>query len=523
MSQLTAEMLERLALRAAYVDKVAQASINRRWGATNWGLVFPWWRKPAEVRILMYADGLVRFSGGTFGGLQYVKKLMESKAYFYVDFRVSTAHREGADATATIQGAKKLTELDILENYDEIWFFGHNNNPNTLSGEELARLDEFMARSEGSAAPKRGGVLVTGDHNNLGQGLGRRIKRAGAMRQWDTDADGEHRFSTLEEGPEPHLKFDDNVQSDDRPQKIRLTRFPFGSPFGLNRDFRPHPVMCGPDGPIDVFPDHQHEGATLEPSVAGNTDWPTKDSHQEQPYIIAYGMTKDPQVTYREFGLVSAYNGHNVNVGRIVADSSWHHWFDINLLGREIPHYMGFDATPEGEAALKKIDAYFLNCGVWLAPPERQEEMRNAAWWSILWTDRIVEIPEDAPLWYLGDQCIRALGQYASRCAVTDWIMGSPAFNRAVSNLALQQVSEQFQLFNMPFEQYIAGGVLRQLMLQVGPSNPKLQFPSEVPPDELLQSAINDGVNEGLSALRAQLESEASLLAKLFANDFRLE
>lgn len=506
MAPLTAEMLERLALRAAYVDELAQASIDRRWRVPNWDLLFPWWRKPAEVRILMYADGRVHFSGGTFGGLQYVKKLLESRAYFYADFRVRTAHREGADNSATEKGPLQLTDLGILENFDVLWLFGDNTIPNMLTPEELSLLEKFMA------TPKRGGVLVTGDHSNLGQGLGRRIKRAGAMRQWDTAAEGVERFSTLEEGLG---QFDDNVQSDDRPQKIRLTPFPFGSPLGFDRDPRPHPVMCGPDGPIDVFPDHPHEGATLEPSPAGSADWPTKNGHQERSYIIAKGKTKDPTVTFREFGIVSAYDGHTVDVGRIVADSSWHHWFDLNL--------MGFDITPEGRAALKKIDGYFLNCGAWLAPPEEQEEMRHAAWWSILLTDRIAGLPLDAPLWQLGTEAIRALGQYASRCVVTDWVLGSFASDKEIPKRELQQIYEQFQFFNLPFEQYVAGGILHQLMLQAGPFNPALQFPSGPPSDELLRSAINEGVEEGLSVLKSQLSSEAALLSNLLANNFRLK
>lgn len=511
MPQPSPMMLKRLAARAAHIERLAAELISRR-TVPDWDLLFPWRRQPAEVRILMYADGRVTFTP-VFGGLQYVKKLMESEAYFFADFRITTAHRTLApSASGAMHGPVTLAQLGILDNFDVIWFFNDEETP-TMSEEEKSLLEQFMETRADNNVPKRGGVLVTGDHSVLGQGLGRNIKRAGEMRRWDTAAQGDQRLSTLEEGPLPGV-FTDSLQEDDRPQKIRLTPFGFGPPLGFKREVRPHPVMCGPDGPVDVFPDHQHEGETLELSPPGGADWPTKDNHQELPRVIARGETKDPAVTHREFGIVSAYDGHTVDVGRIVADSSWHHWFDLNL--------MGFTATAAGEAALRKIDPYFLNCGIWLAPPEQQDEMRNAAWWAILWIDRIVELRADAPLWYLGEQAIAALGQYASRCAVTDWVFNS-AFDRRIPSPTLEKMFEQVQLSNLAFEQYVAGGILHQLMLQLGPSNPERPFPFEVPSDEELERAIADGVDEGIEALKAQLDREAGFVSSLVANDFRLE
>ena len=68
-------------------------------------------------------------------------------------------------------------DLDLMANYDEVWFFGVNDVPN-LSAAEMTLLDQFMA------APKSGGVLVTGDHADLGKGIGGQITRAGQMRRY---------------------------------------------------------------------------------------------------------------------------------------------------------------------------------------------------------------------------------------------------------------------------------------------------------------------------------------------------
>jgi hypothetical protein len=215
-----------------------------------------------------------------------------------------------------------------------------------------------------------------------------------------------------------------------------------------------------------------------------------------------------------------------VNVGRIVADSSWHHWFDVNLLG--IPGrcppdpYAGFDATPEGRAVLKQLDAYFLNCAIWLAPPDRQAEMRRAAWWSVLWTDRIAELSVDLPLWHLGAEALEALGLYTSSGIALDWVLNIPAFKERISNQALPQVTEQLQLVSLPFEQYVAGGIIRELMCHLESAKQEGRFPSEPPTDQEIEHAINEGVGVGMRALTNQLSNEALLLSIMLANNFRL-
>ena len=500
-----------------------QSSIRSRWGIIDWDLHFPWWRLPPKVRILMYADGSVHFNGGSFQGLQYVKTLLESRAYAYVDFDIATAHRDGTDPSASISGAKKINDLDILNKYDQIWFFGINSTPD-LSPAEVTLLDQFMA------GPKFGGVLVTGDHADLGKGITGQITRAGQMRQYPAPPSSPPVWNTtLEDGPNPGTDYDFNNQSDDRPQTIRYRRFPIWSPVAFKLGSRPHPVLCGPDGPIDLFPDHQHEGEALAPIPApDDPKWPTKNGHQERPYVIGWGKIKDPDATRhgQEIGVVSAYDGHNVDVGRIVADSTWHHWFDINLTGLagEPPAspYSGFDATADGLAALKKIDAYFLNCGVWLAPPDKQSAMRNFGWWSILWTDRIVELPLEMPIWVLGEHAIDALGRRASRCTVTEWVIDFPIFKEKIPRWEWPTLFQRFKLINLPFEHYIAGGILRQLMQEVGTHNSKCGFPVEAPKDELLERALLAGIDEGLTALTKQLRSETSLVSKLIENKFRL-
>jgi hypothetical protein len=244
------------------------------------------------------------------------------------------------------------------------------------------------------------------------------------------------------------------------------------------------------------------------------------------PTVIAWGRIKDPAATKhgQEIGLASAYDGHSVEVGRILADSTWHHWFDINLTGiQPLPSpYAGFDDTSAGQAALKQIDAYFLNCGVWLAPPDRQAAMRKFGWWLILWTDRIVELGKDVPIWRLGEEAIDALGRRASRCTVSEWILNVPVFKEKIPHWEWPRLIDRFQLVQIPFETYAAGGILRKLMEEVGPANGKSHFPREAPADDVLDRAMDAGVADGLDALRVQLSGEAALAAKFAQGEFRL-
>ena len=73
---------------------------------------------------------------------------------------------------------------------------------------------------------------------------------------------------------------------------------------------------------------------------------------------------------------LAAYDGHTVNVGRIVTDSSFHHFLDLNLLGDPcslIPaKKQGFNASTSGQADLAEISAFYVNLATWLAWNNRQ-------------------------------------------------------------------------------------------------------------------------------------------------------
>lgn len=320
-----------------------------------------------------------------------------------------------------------------LTYYDEIWLFGFegydgfpfaigpqsgNNEPGRLTDSELAKITAFMNAG--------GGVFATGDHDGLGAALCGFIPRVRYMRKWfdngDTSAGlppgwvanwpggGTTRVDTLRMGATDSATtffFDD--QSDDIPQPLHVL-------------VPSHPAIQGATGPLSVFPDHMHEGEVLKPTGAlltqtsasdstlsfagaGFVEFPTVSGYQEKPIILAQcdvvshmtdvptGMNpEDIACENKNFfsdmstcnarsggtanDTLAAYDGHNANVGRIVTDSSFHHFLDLNLLGDPcslIPtKQKGFNASASGKKVLTELEAFYANLATWLAWTDRK-------------------------------------------------------------------------------------------------------------------------------------------------------
>ncbi|HEX4864708.1 MAG TPA: hypothetical protein VFV02_11580, partial [Acidimicrobiales bacterium] len=362
--------------------------------------------RPCLVRILLVTDG-----GGSFGTDAFgLKALIDALAVPpgpWVRFEITTANRR-EDPTADIQGFNFAAAT--LKEFDQIWLIGVEGLfSEGLSDAELRAISEFM--DDG------GGVFATGDHEDLGASMSARVPRVRSMRKWywpepgpngepvAPPGSGTGRFDTLRPGSSPGYQFDD--QSDDLPQAIAPRMYPsWGFPW-FRRPVYPHPVLCGPRGIIRVLPDHPHEGECYVPSdltasftFDGYTieEYPSlsKGAHLA-PEVIATstvigGRTEADEkgpVDPRSFGAIGVWDGHRVGRGRVLVDATWHHFFNINLVGDPFSpdpaKRLGFLATPAGQAAFEEIKAYFRNIAVWLARPDRHVCMRWRALWECRW------------------------------------------------------------------------------------------------------------------------------------------
>jgi hypothetical protein len=293
----------------------------------------------------------------------------------------------------------------VIDHYDEVWCFGfkpdNSGGPDSnitqagafpASDAELAALTAWMNNS-------KGGVFATGDHDYLGASMCHRIPRIGTMRAW-TNAQAvppigtPARIDTNRPANSAELAGSDVIEVDRQgdfvPQQIDWVPWLYfrAHPFIFRRWERPHPVLCHPTlGPINVMPDHPHEGAVFDHvaqpdigldaitltntydfggGVAGD-EYPTASGVQPLPMVIAHGRTlADPPLMHekgdspaKRFAMISVYDGHRAGVGRVATDSTWHHWMNINITDLEVA----------GGDNWEKIKRYYLNLAVWLAPP----------------------------------------------------------------------------------------------------------------------------------------------------------
>lgn len=106
--------------------------------------------------------------------------------------------------------------------------------------------------------------------------------------------------------------------------------------------------------------------------------------------------------------------------GASVVHSTWHHFFDINLIGDNAanrPEFVdpraalwrkGFNASVEGQHILAQIDQYYKNTVLWLSPKFRRYKGFHAIVAQVATTHHIREVLDGG-----GSPSIREIGAYA--------------------------------------------------------------------------------------------------------------
>jgi hypothetical protein len=409
---------------------------------------FPIFLKPCVVRILMVTDG-----GGAFGSTDFgLKALLDALATPpgpWVRFEVTKAHRRTFDPTADISDFR--FDQHDLNPYDQIWMIAvEASSAPGLAPSELRAIAEFMDNG--------GGIFATGDHEDLGVAMCGSVPRVRSMRKWHwpnpgpngepvaPSVGGPDRFDTLRPGGTPDIQFDD--QSDDVPQRISPRMYITWPPNKWFHKSYPHPLLCGPRGVIRVLPDHPHEGECYVPddlTAAFTFDGYTITEYPGglRPEVIAWSRVSERlaaedshkgALNARRFGAIGAYDGHAAGVGRVVVQATWHHVFNINLIGElgnpDPVKAIGFNASPSGAAAYNDIKVYFRNIAVWLAKPSSQSCMWWRALWWARWNHRLVMDVRRGGLaeatlrdvLFIGGEARDVLGRRASQCIVFQWL-----------------------------------------------------------------------------------------------------
>lgn len=485
-----------------------------------------------HVRILVVVDTEISLSPGanSFGIERVIRLLRESNVgctHFHVDVatRSSGAFSVVAAPTGTnpkYTGFRFNSTLsdgtNVIDHYDEVWCFGFKphaafsppsndaeiNAPSSLpaSDAELAVLTAWMNN--------KGGMFATGDHDFLGAPMCSRIPRVGTMRAW-TNAqgvppiNGPQRIDTNRPANAAEIAGTEMIeferQSDVLPQKIDWV--PWMSvlyhPWHIHK--RPHPVLCHPTlGPINVMPDHPHEGVVFDhvaqPDVGlaaitltntynfgggvSGDEYPTVDGVRPLPMVIAHGRTlSDPPLWHekgdspaKRFAMISVYDGHRANVGRVATDSTWHHWMNINITQLEAA----------GGDNWEKIKRYYLNLAVWLSPPHIPLLCIHVHIFEALYSyPGIVEFHPKQPLLDLGYSFRHALSRWYGPCWVTQFVFDW------LGNIDIK-------LRERLIERYLA------VPLPKRPFPPRPDPCLTCPPPELIEAAILGGMVRAVSS-----------------------
>jgi hypothetical protein len=482
------------------------------------------WRR-TTVSILVVVDPQISLTEGpsAFGVARVVRLLRESRVGCK-RFKVDLAVRDAGALVINNDPAPSQPRYDnfrfdqfedgapILNRYHEVWCFGFRpgndgstNDANITAAGSLPASDSELAALTRWMNERKGGLLAMGDHHYLGASMCHRIPRIRSMRRW-TNAQGVPPIGTYQRHDTNRpatpaeqsgaAEIDFLNQEDQVPQRIEWTPWVSHhiSPFRLRS--RPHPILCHPTlGPIDVMPDHPHEGwcyendeidltATFDFAGYAGAEYPQVGDERPAPTVIAYGTTT-PSPPYdlekgpspkKRFGMISAYDGHRAGVGRVVTDSTWHHWFDENVQAIEAA----------GGDNWAKISRYYLNVAVWLTPPgvgdiciafdALQSHFEYLGW---------QEYTPRSSVFELGARFRTKLSQVYGPCWVTQWVLDR-----------LQLVDDDIWAYLKDRLFWSKGGP--------GPGGPCLSCP----PLEAFEAAVLGGVVRATMPLAAAIKKD---------------
>lgn len=231
-----------------------------------------------------------------------------------------------------------LSNLDRAD-YDELWLFALDVGGG-LSEKDSQGINRFHQQG--------GGILSTRDHQDMG------------ISMCSLDNIGRfHYFNTQQPDPDDSRCCRDDLAT----TYISWPNYHSGNngDYQIIKAIEPiHELLKNPHSPtgvIQFFPAHPHEGGVGVPS--GDRD----------ARVIAIGKSK---VTDRTFNLavVKDYSS-NSSTGRVVAQSTFHHFVDYNWdIAKGCPSFV--DEPPgntmqQSPEALADIHAYVRNLAVWLA------------------------------------------------------------------------------------------------------------------------------------------------------------
>ena len=250
---------------------------------------------------------------------------------------VVTARNRATDAAGNDEVLSQLDRTD----FDQLWIFAVDTGTG-LTQSDCQGITRFRQRG--------GGILSMRDHQDLGSSL---CTIGGIGRA--------HYFHSTQQEPDESRR----ARDDQANLEISWPNYHTGN----NGDYQVitavepvHELLRRPDGrTIEYFPAHPHEGAVGVPE------------NENDARVIASGIS---QSTKHPFNLVVAFeranDDHDNQLGRAIAESSFHHFVDYNWdISMGCPSFLveapGHQIEKDPEK-LSDIKAYVRNAAIWLTP-----------------------------------------------------------------------------------------------------------------------------------------------------------
>lgn len=403
-----------------------------------------WWFSPCEVKVLLVADGLdFEFNGGGLSEFITTFNKLEQSSLLNVKYKVTVAQRTGAmpsNPNPVITNRLNNFRFDTsvtLNDFDQVWLFGIDTSY-SLSAAEIAKIETYMNGG--------GGLFATGDHGSLGNSLCGQIPRVKDMRYWSDFGANEvgmnesRRNDTNRPGAGQTVSNQFNNQSDDIPQNIAVRTFGAGMP---------HPLLSintskRSSGIIDIMPDHPHEGECKPETVFAVTNPVTNVIQNIPTQIIATSFVlggstsggKDATQPHC-FPSISVFDGRIANVGRIVIDSTWHHFVNINLNG--VGGGVGLTDND-----FEVVQQYYMNIATWMTRKKSMLCWRKWIWINLLKNSQLIEASLNNPKQKASEiktTDLYAIGSLAKEIIASDF---TPVFAEEFAISLIEQVSPSF-------------------------------------------------------------------------------
>ncbi len=270
-----------------------------------------------------------------------------------------------------------------------------------------------------------------------------------------------------------------------------------------------------------------------------------------RPQVIAYGRTTNeflpelstfalahPLSYFKRFPLIGVYDGDPVQIGRVVVDSTWHHWFSMNLLG------LYKDSEPIAENAIafttdvgfglsKKIyqnmQAYYRNVALWLSKPGLRTSMLFGAAWNQLTLSAPMEFQGPMTPWEMGRKMTECLEEETSTGMVAEMV-GSLMQTGTINHLSNPDPLEMPTAgSHLPWDlssYAMIGSIGMSLRKLAGPLMEAQTFGKEykLRPEELIKYAL-DSATQGSQLMIEALEKaakESSVLREKIKTGYRM-